>query len=1263
MLNRTVSALRIFLCTYLLFIVGMTSFADVLLGGVGTGSLLLRSDGRWDRLAINNNPHHPISAPAGCASAIYVKSANASTAKWLHTGERGVDAVELAGGFPLADAKFIDAELPVEVELEAFTPYVSGDLEASSIPAMVMRYRVKNPTQAPLEAAIAVSWQNWIGVGGAAQAFSLAGTCTHKAFQQGKRLGVEMNFTAKEPVDPARQNAVGEYVLSALNQDGAEASVSPLTATSNMKLFLDDFSQDGAVTRNGEESVEVQAQTEARPAAVVSMKQTIAPGETKEFVFALTWRMPHWNLLNGEERGVEYARRWKSAQKAAEVAEGRWQRWLDDVKAWQQPYYASSLPRAFASRVLNGVGLLAASVVEFDNDQIALLGQDADLPGQLASPEELLSAAPMLAREFPALLINQLNRLAANQLTDGEIPSAAGSVLYSLKTKETSGGFLGRSASASAFVLAGFYAYLETGDEDFFKELTPNMRAAIIWMAKQGEESGGIPRGPVLLDNASRASASLENIDLYLAALRIGEEVGLWAGDIEFQSICRNTYRQVGQRAVQQLWNGEFFLNEFDAKSTSDAPALKPGPLLGSGMLQTIGWNLPLGGERIAARWRTFADQPNGTLPRSWGLGLDVASMILAGYPNDAVQACIQNANIQSGWDVLNDASLWWAQSALTGAGYDPRNERFVIGPSMLGGSAEAKALLQTGGYTVQMEAARPAETGQTTAKLLIQDSPRKSRLKQIGFRPPAMSSPETGVLRVLVNGKPAIGQDFSSGQIRVFEFSYPHNLKKGDELICVYASNQSGRVQVDLAKKNATNFGAYCDIEPINTGGANVAFRVRNRLRTPQIIFLEIQGGGDAAQAAALDGARIASTAESGMAVPVLLQTSPLTQEDQDWLQRAEWACAQSTRRIVQINAIAKELSGQLWKMQERIDQAVALDAQERGFLLEIGEADSFASENEKKDKRARDSLLDVIERARNEEGEFLKDVMRRCPDPVVSALIVGDFAPLTINADASPAPPKGEPFSVAIETQFPPQSDVNFRVVLDPPQQWKVETNGALAPDEAALRQGKHRVEFTVTPGEDLWMLRRLLPAVITGSWNAMPLRREIQLPVGHGFIKQWMVVGPFPDARGEAFSALLPPETDIKIDETYNTPKGEIAWADKTFDNGFIDFASVYPVDSGAAYAYVSVHSSREVPARLEFGGAGDVKVFLNYKEMFSQRHYFQPRPSATFHYFKLFQGWNHFLVKISKRDGPWGFYFELADIDGNPIPGLQFALDKT
>jgi hypothetical protein len=67
-------------------------------------------------------------------------------------------------------------------------------------------------------------------------------------------------------------------------------------------------------------------------------------------------------------------------------------------------------------------------------------------------------------------------------------------------------------------------------------------------------------------------------------------------------------------------------------------------------------------------------------------------------------------------------------------------------------------------------------------------------------------------------------------------------------------------------------------------------------------------------------------------------------------------------------------------------------------------------------------------------------------------------------------------------------------------------------------------------------------------------------------------------------------------------------------------------------------------------------------LNYKPIYKKRNINGMRPGSERVVTRLYQGWNHLLVKISERTGPWGFYFELTDINGQVMPDLQYALDR-
>src|SRR3954467_7074327 len=67
------------------------------------------------------------------------------------------------GEYPLLEIEFIDDRLPVTVSLTAFTPLVPLDVDASSYPAAVLRYRVSNAAATALDVTVAGTLMNPIG--------------------------------------------------------------------------------------------------------------------------------------------------------------------------------------------------------------------------------------------------------------------------------------------------------------------------------------------------------------------------------------------------------------------------------------------------------------------------------------------------------------------------------------------------------------------------------------------------------------------------------------------------------------------------------------------------------------------------------------------------------------------------------------------------------------------------------------------------------------------------------------------------------------------------------------------------------------------------------------------------------------------------------------------------------------------------------------------------------------------------------------------
>ena len=130
------------------------------LGGIGTGNLEIGADGQLTNWQLFNTlrdgqvPFH-----------FAVRSGN-STKLLQTTGGPDwprVKAIEMTGEYPVAILRFQDEDLPVKVELEAFSPFSPLATEMSSAPLAVFRFRLRNPTDRAQAVSLAALLTNPVG--------------------------------------------------------------------------------------------------------------------------------------------------------------------------------------------------------------------------------------------------------------------------------------------------------------------------------------------------------------------------------------------------------------------------------------------------------------------------------------------------------------------------------------------------------------------------------------------------------------------------------------------------------------------------------------------------------------------------------------------------------------------------------------------------------------------------------------------------------------------------------------------------------------------------------------------------------------------------------------------------------------------------------------------------------------------------------------------------------------------------------------------
>lgn len=269
------------------------------LGGVAAGSISLGGRGQLRDWEIFNRPNKGF-RPRYAFPSIWAKAGdNAPVARVLESrvqppyeGPEGLGAdnvpglsrlesATFIGAYPLARIEFHDRTLPVEVQLEALSPFIPHDGDASGLPVTMLHYRVRNPGSKTARVSIAFSIEGPV----------LAPALDKSADQRENEYRTEQNLSGllmTNPGIPAGNPMSGNFALAALPDPGARVSRWlgwPRERWWNAPLlFWDQFSKAGRLSAQPEPHDEV---------GVICLQATLEPGRKASFRFMLGWCFPN----------------------------------------------------------------------------------------------------------------------------------------------------------------------------------------------------------------------------------------------------------------------------------------------------------------------------------------------------------------------------------------------------------------------------------------------------------------------------------------------------------------------------------------------------------------------------------------------------------------------------------------------------------------------------------------------------------------------------------------------------------------------------------------------------------------------------------------------------------------------------------------------------------------------------------------------------------------------------------------------------------
>ena len=544
------------------------------LGGLGTSTLEIGRNGAFQNIRLQNEWSGTVAeTPAAAFLSVHARTESGKAAGRLlqleaPEGLAPIEGLTYTGRFPFVDIAYEDAALPCEVTLEAFSPFVPHDAEASSLPLVFLTFRLRNSGTEPVTAAVAISWQNNIATE-TQRPSGWPSSGNRNSIIAGDEPAVLMETRTKELLG-------AEYLLACLPADGVRHSavsdwwkrpagrwMGPNVKTVEEDPIVDwrGFLEKGTLPEESNYDDGLERFSYHRPVAAVAGEVELAPGEEREVRFALVWFFPcHYDRPGSRAPiflGHQYAVRFpKGARDVADWAFPRREELRDRSQAWRPLIEESSLPPKCRAMMTEIVYLLPR-ISWWMADGTFVLHEAINCVRIQATILDIY-IAPVLSALFPELHAKSLRATAAYQLESGEIPSTLG--VSSVKHPEYR---VFNTGDASVFSIVIAWEMLWGGDPEFVEDLYPVLRKVLQWAERDLDPDGdGVPDSHGIdqgWDTFPMHGAAAYIADQWIAALLAGEKMARRFGDTEFAEWCAGARKRASGTTENILWNGNYY--------------------------------------------------------------------------------------------------------------------------------------------------------------------------------------------------------------------------------------------------------------------------------------------------------------------------------------------------------------------------------------------------------------------------------------------------------------------------------------------------------------------------------------------------------------------------------------------------------------------------------------------------------------------------------------------------------------------------------
>lgn len=578
------------------------------LGGIGAGMISISGTGALCQVSISGVPE--VHNEPYMMSAIYVRGEGESARvlegpvpDWKLTASHGPGHLGSGNGgplrtcglprftkaqfkarFPFTEILLSDDSLPVEASITAWSPFVPGDADASSLPVAGLEYRFRNRTDRPLEAVY--------------------------SFHSTSLLSAEdvAILVAPRGLPPFRVEAIENGIL--IRREGAEnepwreryflAVVDEFETWRDCAWFRGDNPLD-PMLRNWQNisrglAPEAPPVTEGLPSmgGSVYVPFELAPGEEKTIRLKLAWYVPITrmradtslaNILNPKPpadcspRSYHvpwYAGAFPNVQAVLAHWREQYETLRQASKAFTDTFFASTLPAEVLEAVSANLSILKSPTVlrQTDGRLWAYEGCYDEAGSCAGSCTHVWNYAQAIPHLFPALE----RSLRQTEFNEGQAENGHQQYRVNLPISPTAHDFHAAADGQLGGIMKVYRDWRISGDTQWLRDIWPKVRRSLDYCIETWD-----PRRVGVLEEPHHNTYDVEfwgpdslTTSFYLGALK----AACLMGDVLGENVSQycDLYEKGRAYLETELWNGEYFVQRIRWKDLQmPFPSTQPG--------------------------------------------------------------------------------------------------------------------------------------------------------------------------------------------------------------------------------------------------------------------------------------------------------------------------------------------------------------------------------------------------------------------------------------------------------------------------------------------------------------------------------------------------------------------------------------------------------------------------------------------------------------------------------------------------------------